>query len=119
MGLLKLISRIGGPGFEARWAGRHYHSLRCANPDRTKVSDREIFRSLIAERYARQPNPRAQARLADSVDGGVGLREFVAQTLMAEQSLNSLPSVFYDAIDEELAKFGFPRGVLYGDSEQS
>lgn len=116
MGFLKWVSRIGGPGFEARWAGRHYYSLRTANPDRAQLSDGQILHALITERYARQPNRKAQAQLEECVNAGVGLREFVAQILMAEQSLNRLPAVFYDAIDAELAKFGFPAGVLYGYS---
>ena len=116
MGFLKWASRIGGPGFEARWAGRHYYSLRSANAESSKLSERQILHALIAERYARQPNGKAQAQLEECVDAGVGLREFVAQILMAEQSLNHLPAVFYEVIDEELAKFGFPAGVLYGYS---
>jgi hypothetical protein len=113
MGFLKWISRLGGPGSAARWAAGGYQTLRADHPDRSQVSDMDIFRLLINARYLRLPSPCAEAYLEGWMSNGeIGLRRLVIGILMAENRVDHLPDTFIEALDEELAKSGLPNSVL-------
>jgi hypothetical protein len=118
MGFLKWISRVG-PGSAARWAAGGYQTLRAGHPDRSQVSDMDIFRLMISARYARLSNPCAEASLEGWMSNGeIGLRRLVIGILMAENGVDHLPDTFIEAIDEELAKSGLPNSVVLDPSER-
>jgi hypothetical protein len=73
----------------------------------------DIFRMLIATRYAVIPSPHAQAFLEDWMSNGdIGLRSLVIGILIAENRLDHMPESFRGAIDDELARSGLPNSVI-------
>src|SRR5216110_2350660 len=105
MGFFKFISRWGFVGSTARWAGRWYAFLRAKNTDFTKLSDREIFRLMITERYRIVRDDRKQAFLLSQCSTVEGLVGLVIEILKVEAALheNSGDAIytFIKAIDEE------------------
>jgi hypothetical protein len=115
MGLVKWMARVGGPGSAARWAAKSYRTLRAGHPGYSKLSDMEIFRLIIASRYAVLPSRWALAYLEGWMSNGdIGLRSLVTGILQAEHRIDHLPKAFAEAIDEELAKSGLPETVISG-----
>ena len=109
------MSRAGGPGSAARWAVKTYRILRAEHPNPSEFSDMDVFRMMIALRYSVIPSPRATAYLEGCMSvGDIGLRSLVEFILQADNSVNDLPPVFKEAIDEELAKSGLPESVISG-----
>jgi hypothetical protein len=117
MGFAKWIARRGGPGSAARWAAKRYRQIREAEPNLETTRDIDVFRFIVASRYAIIPHRKAQAFLEGWLQNeNQGLISVVQGIVIAESKWEpfEFPRVILDAIHEELSNSGLPESVLYG-----
>jgi hypothetical protein len=123
MGLGKWFVRFGAVGGIARWAIKNYQNLRTQFPDHSKVSDVEIYNMMVGMRYSTLPGDKKCIAFFEGYmnSGSPGLKGFIAGVIRAEnRSLESapFPSLFFEVIDEELAKSGLPDSVINRPSKR-
>ena len=123
MGLMKWIARRGAVGGTARWAAKGYDFFRRRHPDKSEFTDNSIFRLMIVTRYEPMPDAKAEQFLLSVADQLLGLRGLVAAILTVEagftENTPSIQTMFMQVIDEELAKAGVARDVIFGSSHST
>src|SRR5437016_3424784 len=109
--MLTWLARRTGPGSCARWAAKAFTMLKISNP---QLSNLEIFRLMLAARYAVIPDPKAEDFFDNywlKYSPKIGLYSFVLALIQVEHSWDStlaIPQSFRDAVLLELANSGLP-----------
>jgi hypothetical protein len=118
MGLMKWLARRGSVGRIARWAGDGYLVVRGQHRSRASLSDREIFRMMVAARFQMHPDASGERLMLSYVDELNGLRGLVAAILTYETDFAKntafTRNMLMDVIAEELETKGIPRDVIFG-----
>jgi hypothetical protein len=121
MGLFKWLSRAGAVGGLARSFADGYKAIRAANPDPSRLSDKQIFRQMVEARMSILPNSPLRGFIEPFLNNpSKGLRHVIIGILMAENNLTdpfAFPKTFYEVVDEELAKSGLPPSVIEGSQK--
>jgi len=87
-----------------------YRTIRAEHPDPKEMSDKTIFKLMVAARYAAIPHRKAEALLEEYLKSDLNLEALIVCILAAENGLENsrLPLTFHDAIKAELKKEKFP-----------
>ena len=120
MGLTKWLARKGAVGGTARWAGKGYKFFRQRHPDPNDCSDNDIFRLMVATRYA--DDPETMEAMLDMAGTAKGLLGLVTLVLSVEAGFNEnewpVQSMFMDVIQEELEELGFSYELIWHASRR-
>jgi len=118
MGLFKWLSRVGATGGLVRSFADGYKQIRAANPDHSRLSDKDIFRQMVDARMSILPNPVHRAIIELYLARPTsGLRHLLRGIVTVENGFmepSSVPASLFEVIDEELAKSGLPESVVNG-----
>ena len=115
MGIMKWMARKGAVGGTARWAAQGYAAFANQSPN---IDAPDLYRALIAHRYAVIPNPKQELFLLGIAGQFRGLRGLVVAILTVEagftENTPENQQMFMEIIDEELLNNGVPRNVVSG-----